>query len=86
MKLLLPILALLLAASNTTRASSFDELLQTVKQQTNNELKAENTRVKKFVAEKKQQQKLLTKAKDQLQVLKKQSSQFNDEIEKNEKN
>jgi len=85
MKLLLPILALLLAASNTTRASSFDELLQTVKQQTNNELTAENTRVKKFVAEKKQQQKLLTKAKKQLQDLKKQSSQFNDEIEKNEK-
>lgn len=85
MKLLLPILALLLAASNTTRASSFDELLQTVKQQTRNELTAENTRIKKFVAEKKQQQKLLTKAKNQLQDLKKQSSQLNDEIEKNEK-
>ena len=86
MKLLLPILAaLLLATSNTTRASSFDELLQTVKQQTHNELAAENTRIKKFVAEKKQQQKLLAKAKDQLQALKKQSSQLNDEIEKNEK-
>ena len=86
MKLLLPILAaLLLATSNTTRASSFDELLQTVKQQTHNELAAENTRIKKFVAEKKQQQKLLTEAKNQLQDLKKQSSQLNDEIEKNEK-
>ena len=85
MKLLLPILALLLAASNTTRASSFDELLQTVKQQTGNELTAENARIKKFVAEKKQQQELLTKAKNQLQALKKQSSQLNDEIEKNEK-
>ncbi len=85
MKLLLPILALLLAASNTTRASSFDELLQTVKKQTRNELTAENARIKKFVAEKKQQQELLTKAKNQLQALKKQSSQLNDEIEKNEK-
>jgi biopolymer transport protein ExbB len=85
MKLLLPILALLLAASNTTHASSFDELLQTVKQQTRNELTAENTRIKKFVAEKEQQEELLTEAKNQLQALKKQSSQLNDEIEKNEK-
>lgn len=85
MKLLLSILVLLLVASNTTRAASFDELLKAVKQQTQNELKAENTRVKKFVSEKERQQELLASAKEQLQALKKQSSLLNDEIEKNEK-
>ena len=41
--------------------------------------------LKNLLLEKKQQEKLLTTAKNQLQALKKQSSQLNDEIEKNEK-
>jgi biopolymer transport protein ExbB len=85
MKLLLQVLALLLAAINTSHADSFDELLKTVKQQTSNELKAENARINTFLAEKDQQQQLLAEAKNQLQALKKQSSLFKDEIEKNEK-
>jgi biopolymer transport protein ExbB len=85
MKFLLPVLSLLLAVSNTTYGDSFDELLQTVKQQTRNELTAENSRMKNFVAEKEQQQKLLSEAKQKLQALKQESSQLNDEIENNEK-
>jgi biopolymer transport protein ExbB len=85
MKLLLQVLALLLAAINTSHADSFDELLKTVKQQTSNELKEESARINKFLAEKDQQQQLLAEAKNQLQALKKQSSLLKDEIEKNEK-
>ncbi len=90
MKLILISLVLLMSSTTTTNAdkfntSTFDELLQTVKQQTRDELAQENTRIKKFVAEKQQQQKLLATAKSQLQTLKKQSQQLNDEIENNEK-
>ncbi len=85
MKFFLPVLSLLLVASNSAYAGSFDELLKAVKQQTQNELTAENSRLKKFIAEKEQQQKLLAEAKQQLQALKKESSLLNDDIENNEK-
>lgn len=83
----LPVLMFVLvsSASATTAASSFDELLQTIKQQTQNELAQENSRIKKFVSEKNQQQKLLTDAKEYLLTLKKQSEQLNTEIDANEK-
>ncbi len=73
------------SASANTSSSSFDELLQTVKQQTQNELLKENVRIKKFIKEKQQQQELFSAAQKQLQVLKKQSKQFSETIDANEK-
>lgn len=78
--------ALLSAATNANPAvSSFDALLQTIKQQTHDELIQENARIKKFVNEKKQQKELLSTAQKQLQTLKKQSKQLNEKIASNEK-
>jgi len=93
MKLKLTLALLLSMLLGTTHASntasiapvSFDDLLKTVKQQTRTELVKENARVKRFVADKKQQQKLLATAKDELQALKEQSRQLNQQIDTNEK-
>ncbi len=68
-----------------TAPASFDELLKTIKQQTRAELAKENARVKRFSDDKQQQQKLLITAKDELQTLKEQTRQLNDQIDVNEK-
>lgn len=78
------ILALLLLVSQSVFADSFDQLLQSIKQQSRQELAQENKRVNNFAAENQNQQQLLDKAKSQLQNLKAESKQLNGEIDENE--
>ena len=77
---------ILLCSSSVLLADTFDSLLESVKRQTRQELIQEDERVKKFVREKNNQQKLLKGAQAELATLKKQSKKLNGEIDANDKN
>jgi len=86
MKISLSLILFVISMVNVNaEPSSFDVLLQSIKQQTQAELLQENVRIKKFAKEKQQQKKLLDDAQKRLLVLKTESKQLNKTIEVNEK-
>lgn len=75
----------LLLVIPVAQGDGFDELLQSVKQQSREELIQEDRRVKQFSTEKSNQQKRLQSAQAELEKLKEKSRQLNIQIDTNEK-